>query len=173
VSQSAFFTEALVPDHDRSSFTCGVEPLDRYLQQQVTQDMRRRVAKCFVLTEQATGIVAGYYTLSGTSVFLADLPQAFAKRLPRYPSVPAALLGRLAIATAYRGRHLGAALLADAAERASRADLAVFAIVTDPKDDQARRFYMKHGFVEFTSVQPRLFVPIDSILQFFEARSRG
>jgi len=172
VSQSAFVTEALTPDHDRSSFTCGVEPLDRYLRQQATQDMRRRVANCFVLIERATGTIAGYYTLSGTSLLLTDLPQAHAKRLPRYPSVPAALLGRLAIATAYQNRHLGASLLADAAERASRADLAVFAVVTDPKDDRARRFYVKHGFTELPGAQPRLFVPIDSILRFFETQSR-
>lgn len=169
MSQSAFITEALAPDHDRSSFTCGVEPLDRYLPHQATQDVRRRVANCFLLVERATRTVAGYYTLSSASLLLADLPQAYTKRLPRYPSVPAALLGRLAIATAYQNRHLGASLLADAAGRVSRADLAVFAIVTDPKDDRARRFYVKHGFSELPGAQPRLFVPIDSILRFFES----
>jgi ribosomal protein S18 acetylase RimI-like enzyme len=173
VSQSPFVTEALAPNHDRSSFTCGVESLDRYLRQQATQDMRRRVANCFVLTERATNTVAGYYTLSGTSVFLTDLPQAFAKRLPRYPLVPAALLGRLAIATTYQSRHLGAALLADAVERASRADLAVFAIVADPKDDRARRFYEKYGFTELPGAQSRLFVPIDSVLRYFDTQSNN
>jgi len=170
VSDAAFATEALATHHDRSSFTCGVEPLDRYLRQQATQDIRRRIANCFVLTEKATGTVAGYYTLSGTSLHLTDLPEAQAKRLPRYPMVPAALLGRLAIATAYQRRHLGASLLADAAERASRSDLAVFAIVTDPNDDQAHRFYVKYGFIEVPGAQRRLVVPIDSILRFFEAQ---
>jgi GNAT superfamily N-acetyltransferase len=172
VSQSAFVTEALAPNRDRSSFTCGAEPLDRYLRQQATQDMRRRVANCFVLIERVTGAVAGYYTLSGTSLLLADLPQTYAKRLPRYPAVPAVLLGRLAVATAYQNRHLGASLLADAAARASRADLAVFAMVTDPKDDHARRFYLKHGFTELPGAHPRLFVPINSILRFFETQSK-
>ncbi|HWN50859.1 MAG TPA: GNAT family N-acetyltransferase [Xanthobacteraceae bacterium] len=173
MSQPLFVIEALAPNHDRSSFTCGVEPLDRYLRQQATQDMRRRIANCFVLIEKATGTVAGYYTLSGTSLFLTDLPHALAKRLPRYPLVPAALLGRLAIATAYQSRHLGASLLADAAERASRADLAVFAVVAAPKDDRARRFYVKYGFTELPGAQSRLFVPIDAILQFFEAQNKS
>lgn len=164
MSQPDFLTEALAPQHDRSSFTCGVEPLDRYLRQHATQDIRRRIANCFVMIERTTGDIAGYYTLSGTSLLLTDLPQTMVKRLPRYPAVPAALLGRLAVATAFQNRHLGASLLADAALRASRADLAVFAVVTDPKDDNARRFYLKHGFMELPGAPLRLFAPVDSLL---------
>lgn len=164
MSQPDFLTEALAPQHDRSSFTCGVEPLDRYLRQHATQDIRRRIANCFVMIERTTGDIAGYYTLSGTSLLLTDLPQTMVKRLPRYPAVPSALLGRLAVATAFQNRHLGASLLADAALRASRADLAVFAVVTDPKDDNARRFYLKHGFMELPGTPLRLFAPVDSLL---------
>jgi hypothetical protein len=89
VNDPAFITEALASKHDRSSFTCGVEPLDRYLQQQATQDIRRRIASCFVMVEKATGAVAGYHTISATSLLLTDLPEAQAKRLPRHPLVPA------------------------------------------------------------------------------------
>ena len=64
--------------HDRASFSCGSEPLDRYLQQQVTQDIRRRVTACFVaLTSEQ--VVAGYYTLAATSVPLSDLPSVATK----------------------------------------------------------------------------------------------
>lgn len=41
--------------------------------------------------------VAGYYTLSLTSVNLAELPEQVARKLPRYPLVSATLLGRLAV----------------------------------------------------------------------------
>jgi len=86
------------------------------------------------------------------------------KRCPRYPTVPAALLGRLAVATTFQKRRLGASLLAGAALRVSRADLAAFAVVTDPKDDRACRFYLKHGFLELPGTPSRLFAPLDSLL---------
>ncbi len=168
MNEPVFNTEALASKHDRSSFTCGVEPLDRYFQQQATQDIRRRIASCFVMVEKATGAVAGYYTISATSLLLTDLPEAQAKRLPRHPLVPAVLLGRLAVATTYQGRHLGAALVADAVERAARADIAAFAIVVDPKDGEARRFYARFGFSELFGNERRLCVPIESILRFLK-----
>jgi GNAT superfamily N-acetyltransferase len=166
VNEPAFLTRALAAEHDRSTFTCGVEPLDRYFRQQVTQDVRRRIAYCFVMVETGTATIAGYYTLSATSIYLTDLPAAQVKRLPRYPLGPAVLLGRLAVAAPYQGRHLGAALLADAVERAARADIAAFAIVTDPKDERAHRFYARYGFADLPGTQRRLCVSMDSILNF-------
>jgi len=164
VSEAAFVSARLASHHDRSKFTCGVEALDRYFKQQVTQDMRRRIANCFVLVESATGNVAGYYTLSATSLFLTDLPHELAKRLPRYPTLPTVLLGRLAVATVYQRQGLDEFVLADAIDRAARADIGAFAIAVDPKNDQARRFYMKYGFAELPAPEHRLYVPIDSIL---------
>lgn len=38
--------------HDRSSFSCGIESLDRYLHQQVTQDLKRKISAPFVLVEE-------------------------------------------------------------------------------------------------------------------------
>jgi len=164
VIEAAFVSARLASHHDRSKFTCGVEPLDRYFRQQATQDIRRRIANCFVLVEASTGNVAGYHTLSASSLFLADLPEEQVKRLPRYPIVPTVLLGRLAVATAYQGRGLGEFILADAVDRAARADIGAFALVADPKDEQARRFYLKYGFTELPTLERRLYVPIDSIL---------
>ena len=77
------------------------------------------------------------------------MPDRLAKRLPRYPSVPVARLGRHAVALAYRGHKLGGALLWDAVERARRSEVAVFALVVDAKDEQAESFYRHHGFVAF------------------------
>ena len=98
--------------------------------------------------------VAGYYTLAAAGIPLADMPAQLAKRLPRYPSVPVARLGRLAVDQAYRGRKLGSALLWDAIQRSLRSEVAVFALVVDAKDEQAEAFYRHHGFVPFGS-QPR------------------
>ena len=152
-----FVIEALGAGHDRASFSCGVEALDRYFQKQVTQDVRRRATACYVATEAIGAKVAGYYTLAAAGIPLADMPAQLAKRLPRYPSVPVARLGRLAVDQAYRGRKLGSALLWDAIQRSLRSEVTVFALVVDAKDEQAEAFYRHHGFVPFGS-QPRQFV---------------
>jgi ribosomal protein S18 acetylase RimI-like enzyme len=115
-----FLIEPLVAHHDRTGFSCGIEALDRYFQKQVTQDVRRRATACYVATDVSNAQVAGYYTLTAAGIPLADMPPELAKRLPRYPSVPVARLGRLAVATAYRGRKLGSALLWDAIQRSLR-----------------------------------------------------
>jgi len=140
-----FQIEALA-GHDRLGFNCGVEPLDRYFREQVTQDMRRRATACFVAVDE-DGTVAGYYTLAAGAVALTDLPEQLAKRLPRYPSVPVARLGRLAVDQSYRGQKLGAALLWDAGSRAARSEVMAYALVVDAKDDGAAAFYSHHGFI--------------------------
>ena len=114
----AFRIMPLDTRYDRAGFSCGVEALDRYLQKQATQDIRRRVSACYVALEEMGSRIAGYYTLAAGSVPLTDLPEPLAKRLPRYPSVPVARLGRLAVDQTYRSRKLGSALLWDAGMRA-------------------------------------------------------
>lgn len=116
--------ETLASQHKRAGFSCGVGPLDRYFQDHVTQDVRRRVTACYVAVDIATGTVAGYYTLAAAGIPLGEMPDALARRLPRYPYVPVARLGRLAVDRAHRGLQLGAALLWDAASRAVRSDVA-------------------------------------------------
>jgi GNAT superfamily N-acetyltransferase len=140
-----FSVAALDLATDRSGFECGIEPLDQYFRVQVGQDTKRRVTACFVATE-AKGQIAGYYTLASASVSLADLPDALAKKLPRYPSVPAVRMGRLAVDQAYQGEGLGAALLADALRRAVKAEIAAYAFIVDAKDETAAEFYIHHGF---------------------------
>jgi len=159
--------EPLGPHHDRKSFSCGVEPLDRYLRELASQDTKRRLSNCFVAVGQG-GEIAGYYTFAATSFPIGELPPEQAKRLPRYPLLPAGLIGRLAVATARKGQGLGGALIMDAALRAARADPAIFAIVVDAKDEAAARFYEHFGFRRFMSRPGSLFVPIATVLQAFD-----
>jgi GNAT superfamily N-acetyltransferase len=166
---ASFVIAPLSPNHDRQAFSCGVDPLDRYLQTQATQDIRRRIANCFVATSANSNITAGYYTFSAASVPMLDLPSETAKRLPRYPVVPAALIGRLAIDRQHRGRGLGAALLFDAIARAARADTAIFAVLVDAKDDAAAAFYRHHGFQPFAAHPLTLFLAIGTALKLLES----
>jgi GNAT superfamily N-acetyltransferase len=156
-----FRVEVLGPDQDRDGFSCGTPALDHYLARQATQDMRRRVSACYIATEISSGKIAGYYTLAAASVPLTDLPEALVKKLPRYPSVPVARVGRLAVDQAFHGRKLGGALLADAADRAARSEVAIFALTVDAKDDTAAAFYRHHGFEPLGGKSRQLFVPLE------------
>jgi GNAT superfamily N-acetyltransferase len=155
-----FLIEPLGPGHDRAGFASGVEALDRYLQKQATQDVRRRVTACYVAVEAPGGRIAGYYTLAAGGIPLTDLPEPLAKRLPRYPSVPVARLGQLAVDQVYRGRKLGSALLWDAGMRPLRSEIAVFALVVGAKDERAEAFYRHHGFVAFGGQARQLVLPL-------------
>jgi GNAT superfamily N-acetyltransferase len=154
----SFVIEPLASAHDRRAFSCGVDALDRYLHTQAGQDIRRRISNCFVAVPRNSSIIAGYYTLAAASIPLTELPPEDTKRLPRYPVLPAALVGRLAVDRQYRKRSLGAALLFDAIQRAM--EPAVFALLVDAKDDSAAAFYRHFGFQSFVSRPMSFFLPI-------------
>jgi ribosomal protein S18 acetylase RimI-like enzyme len=155
--------EPLGPHHDRASFSCGEPALDTYLARQATQDIKRRIAKVFVLVGDHPTRTQGYYTLSAADFEKAELPPDMAKRLPHYP-VPAAILGRLAIDRSCQGRGLGEMLLMDAIRRTLRASavMAVYAIIVDAKNDRAQAFYERYGFRPFVTMPRRLFLPLES-----------
>jgi ribosomal protein S18 acetylase RimI-like enzyme len=145
--------------HLRGEFSCGVPDLDRYFREIVSQDIKRRVSNCFVALDDI-GTVAGYYTLAATSLPLTELKPEETKRLPRYPLLPAALIGRLAVDERFHGLGLGSSLIVDAVARSMRAEPAIFALVVDAKNDAALRFYRHLGFRDFLSQPMRLFIPI-------------
>ena len=148
---------------DRSAFSCGAAALDRYLREQASQDAKRLVASCFLLRQAETGAVAGYYTLAATSVPASDLPMEMLKRLPRYPILPAALVGRLAVDQRFQNRGLGGVLLADAALRVLRSDMKAMALVVDAKDEAAVAFYRRQGFLSFANRSQSLFLPLATL----------
>jgi GNAT superfamily N-acetyltransferase len=164
IQQPKILIEGLAAHHDRSPFSCGIEALDQYLRRQAGQDARRHVAATFVLLETGSSNVLGFYTLSATSVQLTDLPELIAKKLPRYPLVPAILLGRLAVDQNQRGKGYGEFLLMDALNRCqSTRDIGWVAVIVDAKDEGAIAFYEHFHFIRFGKESRRLFLPRTTI----------
>lgn len=158
-----FRVEPLSAAHDRSGFACGNNRIDEYFRRSVSQDVRRGYAKCFVAVEQATETVAGFYTLSSSNVPLIDVPEALARKLPRYPAVPAVLIGWLARHRDFRGRHLGEILLADAVRTVATAPIGAHAIFADAIDDDAAAFYRTFGFVPLLGRPRTLYLPVSTV----------
>ncbi|TXH36470.1 MAG: GNAT family N-acetyltransferase [Rhodospirillaceae bacterium] len=161
----ALRVEALGSQHDRSKFESGAEPLDRYFRTQAGQDARKNMAAPFVLV-LPDGVIGGYYTLSSASIQLGELPEQTVRKLPRYPLLPATLLGRLAVDRQHQGKGYGRFLLADALYRAAQSEIASFAVIVDAKDN-ARQFYERESFLPFPDQPLKLFRPMADIRKLF------
>lgn len=162
---------SIVPfdDQPRDTFSCGIPDLDIYLHRQAGQDARRRVAAPFVLLDQ-TGAVAGYYTLSALGLRPGELPDDVAKKLPRYPALPATLLGRLAISRGHQGAQLGHILLVDALQRCLRntSEVASIGVATEAYNERAKEFYLRHGFTPLKDHPNRLFISMKTVETAFK-----
>jgi predicted GNAT family N-acyltransferase len=139
--------------------------LDRYLFEQAGQDLRRFLAAVFVLEDLENQRLAGYYTLAATSINLADLPSQLTRKLPKYPRLPATLLGRLAVDSRYTGLGLGTFLLFDALHRSLMAEIGSMAVVVDAISERAKSFYEYHQFIPFTEEPSRLYLPMATVVK--------
>jgi predicted GNAT family N-acyltransferase len=155
--------------HDRSGFSCDKESLDNYLRKQASQDLKKLVASVFVLIDESESNVLAYYTLSTYTINISVLKEAFAKQLPRYPLLPATLLGRLAVDNNQKGKGFGELMLVDALKRTFNASkqVASLVVVAEALDENAANFYMKYGFQPFKQDAMKLYLPMNSIEQLF------
>ncbi|MBE9225599.1 GNAT family N-acetyltransferase [Phormidium sp. LEGE 05292] len=151
--------------HNRSSFSCGEESLDNYIRKQASQDLKKRVAMVFVLVDSPNIDVIAYYTLSSYTIALTELSESFAKNLPRYPLLPATLLGRLAVDRTQQSKHLGELILIDALKKAllATAQVASLAIIAEALNERVANFYQKYGFQSFKQEPMKLYLPMKSV----------
>ena len=161
--------ELLDASHDRGGFDCGVEPLNRYLQQIARQHIAKGISKTFVLVDEHAAVlkpVLGFFTISLCHVLGQQVPPKWAKKLPR--QIPAMRLGRLAVARARQGAGYGKVLLVEALQRVARvADLAGgIGLFVDAKDEAAAAFYARFGFEPTPSDPLTLFMPMETIARF-------
>jgi predicted GNAT family N-acyltransferase len=167
-SRSRLRIEVLSSEHDRDAFSSRVSDLDSYIRERAGQDARRHIATVFVLLEGGPAVL-GYYTLSQQVISLEDVPMAIAKRLPRYPLLPATLIGRLAIDGVRQGEGLGQLLLMDALFRSWQAaqTVASFAVRVDATGERARDFYLRHDFLSLPKEHLKLFLPMAHLDRLF------
>ena len=156
--------EKLSKKHDRLRFDCGNVELNNYLRTKASQDVKHNVATVFVACDEASKIKA-FYTLCATSICRASLSNEVKHRLPKYNTIPAILLGRLAIDLEYQGIGIGGRLLLSVFEKCSNIDVAWAFLVTDAKDEQARAFYSHFGFFSLQDDVNHLCLPKRTIIE--------
>lgn len=163
----SFQVEPLDGFHERKAFACGKSSLDHYIRNQVNQDFRKKLAVCFVIADKDQKVM-GYYTLSSSSIPVETAPSAIKMKVPQgYKALPVILLGRLAVDVNWKGQGLGELLLTDAITRVFEASKKIgsMAIVADPLDEEAIRFYEKYGFMKLSS--GKMFLSLKTVLNFF------
>jgi GNAT superfamily N-acetyltransferase len=164
-----FVTGLLNSQHSRKDFSCGKSMPDNYLYCQSNQDVKRNLSACFVWNDEQRNRIRGYYTLSNNSIPLELVTETFRKKLPStYTSIPATLLGRLAVDLDYQGKNIGKYLLIDALKRSYELSKSVgsFAVIVEPLDDNAYRFYEKFGFI-FLTDSGKMFLPMNTVKFLF------
>jgi GNAT superfamily N-acetyltransferase len=119
------------------------------------------------MAEVATGCIAAYYTLSAASIPFLDLPPEETKRLPRYPTLPAVRIGRLAVDHRFQRRGLGELMLMNAVHRTIQDAAAAFALLVDVKSDQVAAFYQRYGFRPVVDKPRTLFLPLATAQKTF------
>lgn len=162
---AAPFSIELLDKQDRSNFNSGTAPLDNYLKSMATQDRRRGLATCFVAIYDESNTLAGYYTLSASTVALHDLPKGH--NFGRYTSIPAVLIGRLAVDRRFQGQGLGRILLLDAMRQVSASTIAAALLVVEAKDARAAAFYRHCGFQNYGSAGNHFLLSIQEIRRMF------
>ncbi|MBS1578296.1 MAG: GNAT family N-acetyltransferase [Bacteroidetes bacterium] len=156
--------------HNRREFDCGKEMLNSYIQYQASQDVKRKLSACFVLKDNQSGLIQGYYTLSNNSIPLDLFPAEIQKRLPQsYTSIPVTLLGRLAIDKRFQGKGIGKILLIDALKRSYGLSNTIgsFAVMVDPIDMEAELFYEKFGFIKLPD-SGKMFIAMQTLKALFD-----
>lgn len=160
--------EVLNPSHRREFFDCEEPSLTRYLREQASQDVARKLAVCFVAVDVSFH-VRGFYTLTSESLGRSSVPERYRKRMPRGYQAPVILLGRLARHQEERGTGLGEYLLVDALRRAYRLStdsLGALAVVVDPLNTSAAEYYFRYGFIPLPD-SGRMFLPMEVIKKLF------
>ena len=135
----------LTGDHETRGFDCGVECLNTWLTRRAWANQVSGVSRTYVVT--AVGRVVGYYCLASGALALQEAPGAVRRNSP--DPIPMAVLGRLAVDRAWQGTGLGVALLRDAFERTQTASaiLGIRGLLVQALSEEARAFYVRHGFV--------------------------
>ncbi len=152
--------------HNRKDFSCEEDSLTEYIRRQVSQDIRKRLATCFVAIDNKQNVI-GYYTLTSESLGRESIPVKYIKQVPTNYNAPVILLGRLARDFKTKGTGLGEYLLLDALFRSyklSNESIGAMAVVVEPINEKAMEFYKKYGF-ELLPDSGKLFLPMKIIGQ--------
>jgi GNAT superfamily N-acetyltransferase len=137
--------------HRLDAFRCVEAELEVWLKERARRNQLDGASRTFVACVDEE--VVGYYALSAGAVLHVQVPGSIRRNMPE--PIPVAVLGRLAVHSAWVGRGIGAGLLKDAVLRTMRLseEMGIRALLCHAISNGAKDFYLHHGFVE-SPVEP-------------------
>ena len=154
-----------------SSFRCGEEALDAYLQRFAKKNHKSGISTTHVMESSGDGAIMGYYSLSLAGLDRNSLTDEEEKLAPRYVErLPVYHLTRLALDISRQGNKLGEALLIEALKSCYQASKIVgaIAVIVDAKHAKAKTFYEYYGFVPMPDQDLKLFMTVQQLRAFVE-----
>lgn len=132
--------------HDLADFDCGAPPLDDWLRRRALANEFGGISRTYVITASGNPVVVGYVSLAAATIL--DKEATGAVRRNASPTIPAILIGRLAVDRRWQGRDVGRSLLQFAVATAIDAGvrIGVRAILVHAKDEAAAAWYRRRGF---------------------------
>jgi hypothetical protein len=127
----------LTSEHRLEGFDCGEPALNDWLVRRALGNQAAGTSRTWVVVDEPTKTVAAYYASSTASVMRAVAPRRVARDQPA--DLPAILLGRMAVDS----RHQGMTKAIEVSEK-----VGVRLVLVHAKDEQAKSFYQRHGFIE-------------------------
>ena len=161
--------------HDRKSFDCGTAELNRFLQQFADRHREAGISRTMVLAADKALTngkypICAFYTITPGAIQRQTLPEALARKLPRYP-VPVFLIAQLAVHRACQGKGLGKITLIKSLEHLWKINthIKAYAVIVDCVTAEVKDFYLKYGFqlLNETDNKTRLFLPMKTVAQLF------
>jgi GNAT superfamily N-acetyltransferase len=154
--------------HNRAGFDCGIEELNEFLNNFARQNLKKGISRTFVLIEEnIPKKILGYYTLSVFEIFAEKLPHKFAKKYKG--RIPAVKLARLAVAKGLQKQGLGKCMIINAIKRVITISehAGVIGLFVDAKNEDAKKYYLKFGFIPLPDHLLELFLPLATLLQMY------
>jgi GNAT superfamily N-acetyltransferase len=153
--------------HARLAFTCGSEPLDRFIHDHAYQAAAKGLSKTYVAVDESDeSDILGYYTVTTCRIEAGQLPRSAGRALKLSAhELPASLVARLAVSESAKGRGIGSLMLMDAMARCARAagEIGSVAVVVDALDEGVISFYEKVGFTPFEPGSRKMFIPMTTV----------
>jgi len=175
VTWSKEFVELDKKRHDRSTFDCGESELNNFIQTRAAKHREIGISRTMLLPgsdslPNGKYPIYAFYTIAPSSIEREHLPEAWSKKLPRYP-VPVFLLAQIAVYREYQNKGLGKVTLTKALEYlwGINFHMSAFAIIVDCLNDKAESFYLKYGFKPMykDNGKIRMFIPMKVVSKLF------
>ena len=160
--------ELLDKTHNRAGFDSGNEALNQYLQKIARQHNQKGISRTFVLTDtdsQKPQTILGFFTLSLCEIRSVRLLDKLAKKYPQ--TISGVKLARLAVDKTQQRQGIGEILIIDAMQKALiiAENAGVVGLFVDAKDEFAKNYYARYGFVSLKDSVLEMFLPLTTIQQ--------